>query len=165
MIKTEQQYQQARILYREGIEQLEKQVEGLKLREYSEEEIQCLTGCTTRMLEENKRALDLYKRLRAKDPAALRELSLNRQLIGLRIFLGLSQSKLAALLGVSRTEVARDERNEYSDLTLERYHQILRAMGLNLVPVYVQGGWNEAKAAETRLCGLPIEEASKIIIG
>ena len=165
MIKTDQQYQQARILYREGTEQLQKQVEGLKLREYSVEEIQCLTGCTARMLEENKQALDLYKRLRAKDPTALRELSLNRQLIGLRIFLGLSQSKLAALLGVSRSDVARDERNDYSDLTLERYYQILRAMGLNLIPVYVQGDWNDAKAAELRLCGLPIEDSNKIIIG
>lgn len=165
MIKTERQYQQARVLYQEGTEQLQRQVEALKLREYSEDEIKCLTGCTARMLEENKKALDLYKRLRAKDPTALRGLSLNRQLIGLRIFLGLSQSKLAALLGVSRTKVARDERNEYSDLTLERYHQILRAMGLNLVPVYVQGDWNDAKAAELQLCGLPIEVPSKIIIG
>ena len=165
MIKTEQQYQQARVLYREGAAQLQTQMEGLKLREYSEDEIKCLTGCTAHMLKENKQAMDLYKRLRTKDPTALRELSLNRQLIGLRIFLGLSQSKLAVLLGVSRSEVARDERNEYSDLTLERYHQILGAMGLNLVPVYVQGDWNAAKATELQLCGLPIEDPSKVIIG
>ena len=55
MIKTERQYQQARVLYQEGTEQLQRQVEALKLREYSEDEIKCLTGCTARMLEENKK--------------------------------------------------------------------------------------------------------------
>ncbi len=165
MIKTEQEFKQARLKYQEGVQQLQRQIDGMKVRDYDQEEINCVTGCTTRMLEENRLALELYKRLKARDLTALQDLPLNRQLIGLRIFLGLSQSKLASLLEVSRSEVARDERNDYRDLTLSRYEQILRAMGVSLVPAYVKGDWQDARKVAAELVHLAQADPGKLIIG
>jgi len=165
MIKTEQQYKQARLSYREGLAQLQRQQEGMRLRDYSAAEIEALTSCTTQMLAENQAAIDLYKRLKGKDPTALRELPLNRQLIGLRIWLGVSQGKLASLLGISRDEIARDERNDYRDLTLQRYLQILTALGLKIVPAYIQGDWGDAQEAQTLFCGICQADPDKILIG
>ena len=154
MIKTEQQYQQACLKCREGQDKLQNQIEGMKERGYEEDEIEGLTACTIRLLEESRLAIDLYRRLKAKDAGALAELPLNRQLIGLRLFLGLSRSKLASRLGVSRSEVARDEENEYRDLTLERCQQLLEAMGLKMIPAYVEGDWQDVSAWRKELTPL-----------
>ncbi|MEQ8201064.1 MAG: helix-turn-helix transcriptional regulator [Syntrophomonadaceae bacterium] len=165
MIKTERQYQQARLKCQEGQEQLQHQIAGMKERGYEDHEIECLTGCTIRMLDESRRAIDLYRRLKGKDPHALGELPLNRQLIGLRIFLGLSQAKLAARLGISRSEVARDEKNEYRGLTLERHQQLLEVMGLKLVPAYVEGDWQDAAVLREELVQTASGKTATVIIG
>lgn len=139
MIKTEQQYRQACAQCGQGAEQLQKHVEALQVRGYADDEIACLTGPTAKMLAESRRAIDIYRRLKGKDVEALQELPLNRQLIGLRIYQGISQSRLASILGITRGELAREERNEYRDVSLERYKEILNAMGVYHIPCYVPG--------------------------
>jgi len=165
MIKTEQQYKQARLKCQEGSEQLQNQIEGMKDRGYEEDEIHCLTACTVRLLEESRQSIDLYQRLKGKDLTALGALPLPRQLIGLRIFLGLSQTKLAERLGVPRSEVVREEKNEYRDLTLQRYEQVLAAMGLTLVPAYLQGNWQDARVLREQLQQLEAIKSGAAVIG
>ncbi|NLN86456.1 MAG: hypothetical protein GX133_02460 [Syntrophomonadaceae bacterium] len=165
MIKTERQYQQACRQCQEGREQLQQQIEGMKDRGYEEDEIQALTACTVRLLDEGRQAIDLYRRLKAQDTTALAQLPLNRQLIGLRIFQGLSQSKMAARLGVSRSEVARDEKNEYPELTLQRYGQVLEALGFRMVPVYVEGDRPEATGLREHLARMAVGQSGRILIG
>ena len=165
MIKTERQYQQACRKCQEGQEKLQNQIEGMKERGYEEDEIGGLTACTSRLLEESRVAIDLYRRLKARDLSALAELPLNRQMIGLRIILGLSRSKLAARLGVSRAEVARDEENEYRDLTLERCQQLLEAMGLKMVPAYIEGDWQDISAWRGELTPLASRQSFRVVIG
>ena len=53
-------------------------------------------------------------------------------LIGLRIYLGVSQRQLAERLGVHESQVSRDERNDYHGITLERVTRILEALGVAL---------------------------------
>ncbi|MCX6826875.1 MAG: helix-turn-helix transcriptional regulator [candidate division Zixibacteria bacterium] len=151
MIKTEQQYKQACAKCSQGAEQLQKHVEALQVRGYADDEIECLTGPTARMLAESRRAIDIYRRLKGKDAQALQELPLNRQLIGLRIYQGISQSRLASILGITRAELAREEKNEYRDLTLERYKKILNAMGVHHIPCYVPGDWEAVEDARKKL--------------
>lgn len=165
MIKTERQYQQACLICREGQEKLQEQIEGMKDRGYEDDEIQCLTACTARMLEESQQAIALYRRLKAKDPGALAELPLNRQLIGLRILMGLSQSQLAARLGVPRSEVAREEKDEYPDLTLQRYGQVLEALGLRMVPAYVEGDWQAAADLREWLAREVTARPGRVLLG
>lgn len=165
MIKTEQQYKEARRKCQEGSEQLQNQIQGLQDRGYEDDEIHCLTAGTARMLDESCQSVELYRRLKAKDPSALGELPLNRQLIGLRIFLGLSQSKLAERMGVPRSEVVRGEKDEYRDLTLQRYREVLEAMGLRTVPTYVQGDWQDAVSWREQLLQLALVKPDSIMIG
>ena len=165
MIKTDRQYKLAQAKCQEGAEQLNQQVDGMKDRGYSEHEIQCLTGCTARMLAQSCQAVELYRRLKDRDVSALQGLPINRQLIALRIFLGISQAELASRLGIARAEVVRDEKNEYPDLTVQRYHQLLQAMGLYHIPVYCQGDWRAAQELRGFLAKIVQEQGSSAIIG
>ena len=53
---------------------------------------------------------------------------MGKTLIAYRIYLGLSQQELADRLGVSASQVSRDERNEYYGATLERLQEVMEAM-------------------------------------
>ncbi len=66
-------------------------------------------------------------------------------LIGLRVFMGVSRTRLAASLGISREELLRLEKNEYAGISLEVYHQIISALGLQQFPVFVLGSPEEAR--------------------
>ena len=57
---------------------------------------------------------------------------IGQRLIGIRIYLGISQRDLAKKLGVHETQVSRDERNEYHGITVERVEEILTALGVNM---------------------------------
>jgi len=57
---------------------------------------------------------------------------LGHLLITSRIAQGISQRELARRLGAHETQVPRDERNEYSSITLERAAKILEALNVRL---------------------------------
>ncbi|MGI6420596.1 MAG: helix-turn-helix domain-containing protein [Syntrophomonadaceae bacterium] len=165
MIKTEQEYRCTRAKCKEYHEKMQKQVQEMKARGYLEDEIRCLTGPTARVLNKSRRDMELYQRLKKGDAGALRELPLNLQLIGLRIFLGISRTELASLLGISRNELAREENNEYQQLTLERYEEILRAMGVRHIPTYLLGDLSRVEDTRQLLSEATKDEGGNLIIG
>ena len=57
---------------------------------------------------------------------------IGQRLIGIRIYLGLSQRELAQRLEVHESQVSRDEKNEYHGITVERVEEILTALGANM---------------------------------
>ncbi len=57
---------------------------------------------------------------------------LGQLLISARIARGLTQRQLAEKLGVSESQVSRDERNEYHGVTLNRAARILELLGVEL---------------------------------
>lgn len=70
-----------------------------------------------------------YERMRRGDFGEIENLhGIGQMLIGLRIYLGLSQRDLATRLGVHESQVSRDERNGYRGLSIERASAILEAL-------------------------------------
>jgi DNA-binding XRE family transcriptional regulator len=59
--------------------------------------------------------------------------TIGKSLIAFRIYIGMSQQELADKLGVSESQVSRDEKNEYYGATKERIEQIMSAMGMRTV--------------------------------
>lgn len=75
-----------------------------------------------------------YERVRNRDFDEVSRLTrIGQLLIALRIAAGLSQRELAQRLGVSESQVSRDERNEYHGVTLERAQRVLDAIGETLI--------------------------------
>ena len=77
--------------------------------------------------------VDNYEKLqRGEFGELLNFRGLGRLLIALRIYSRLSQRELAQRLGVHESQVSRDERNEYHNVTLERAGKILEVLGVSL---------------------------------
>jgi DNA-binding XRE family transcriptional regulator len=83
--------------------------------------------------------VESYERLKRGDIAEMMNLhGLGHTLVALRIALGLTQRELAARLGVHESQVSRDERNEYHNITVERASRILDALGVRMRSVFEQ---------------------------
>ena len=83
--------------------------------------------------------VDSYERLKRGDISELLNLhGLGFALVALRIALGLTQRELAARLGVHESQVSRDERNEYHNITVDRASRILDALGVRMRSAFEQ---------------------------
>jgi len=79
--------------------------------------------------EQLKEEVVYYERIRRGEFEPIINLhNLGKSLIAYRIYVGLSQQELADRLGVSASQVSRDERNEYYGATLERIQEVMEAM-------------------------------------
>jgi hypothetical protein len=77
--------------------------------------------------------VEQYARIRNKDLSAFDSLrDIGRILIGARIASNMSGRALANKLGVNESQVSRDERNEYSGITVDRACEILEAMDVEV---------------------------------
>jgi DNA-binding XRE family transcriptional regulator len=129
MIRSEAEYQEA-------VRRLEEE-----RRRLAEHETRLSTAGLTPA--ELKRALDpfrsfhaqlqeeveSYERLKRGDLGELINFDgLGRMLVALRIAAGLTQRELAERLGVHESQVSRDERNEYHNITIERAARLLDAL-------------------------------------
>ncbi len=74
-----------------------------------------------------------YERLKRGEFAELQNFrGLGGLLVSLRIALGLTQRELAERVGVHESQISRDERNEYHNITVDRAGRILDALGVEL---------------------------------
>jgi transcriptional regulator with XRE-family HTH domain len=129
MIKTQREYEEAlkRIKHNREVAALQRQ--KLEEADLSPEEValamEPLLSFHAQLIEEVR----WYENVRARNFETLSRLTdLGRLLIALRIANGLTQRDLAERLGVSETQVSRDERNDYHGITLERAQRILEAL-------------------------------------
>lgn len=83
--------------------------------------------------------VESYERLKRGDIAEMMNLhGLGHALVALRIALGLTQRELASRLGVHESQVSRDERNEYHNITVDRASRILDALGVRMRSLFEQ---------------------------
>ena len=77
--------------------------------------------------------VEQYERIKNRDFSGLDNLrDLGRILIAARIASGMRKRTLAHKLGVDESQVSRDERNEYSSITVERACAVLEALNVEL---------------------------------
>ena len=58
---------------------------------------------------------------------------IGKTLIAYRIYLGMTQAELANKLGVSESQVSRDERHEYYGATTEKIETVMESMGMKAI--------------------------------
>lgn len=129
MIRTESEYRDALERLgqdREIIQEQRKRLEELGL---NSEEVNRAMAPFLSFHEQLREEVEGYEAMRRGDRAEIENLEeIGRILIGLRIARGFSQKDLATALGVSESQVSRDERNDYHGITIERAQRVIRAL-------------------------------------
>jgi len=148
MIRTESEYQEAVARLREERGRLDAQRKQLAADGLSDEQIKRATDPLESFHLQLAEEVESYERLKRGEFDEIHNLrGLGRLLIGLRIAQGMSQRELASRLGVSESQVSRDERNEYHGVTLERAERILNALNAELRTVVADPGTKPPVAA------------------
>ncbi|MDV2886360.1 helix-turn-helix transcriptional regulator [Alkalihalophilus pseudofirmus] len=129
MIKTEPAYRKALEKLKEDNVFIEKQKKTLQEMGLTGEQVEKALQPAISFHEQLKEEVAYYERIKRGEFDTMINLhQLGKTLIAYRIYTGLSQQELAARLGVSPSQVSRDERNEYYGATLERLQQVMEAM-------------------------------------
>jgi hypothetical protein len=135
MIRTENEYQEAVAQLTTQRERLQKKEAKLLKQGLSAEEVARGIAPEKTFMLQLSEEIESYEKLRRGDLGEIQNLNLaglGRMLIGVRIARGISQRKLAELMGCHESQVSRDERNEYHGITLERAQKLLDVMGVTL---------------------------------
>lgn len=133
MIRNESEYKEAVGRLADERLRLDEHRSRLRTAGLSEPEIQRVTDPMESFHLQLVEEVRAYERLKRGEFETLENLrGLGHLLISLRIAQGITQRELARRLGVSETQVSRDERNEYFGVTLERAMRILDALDARL---------------------------------
>ncbi len=133
MIRNEREYQEALRRLKEDEHFLNEQRRALGDLQLRPDEVERAMEPALSFHAQLVEEVEWYERVRRRDFETIHSLSaIGRLLIAARIANGLSQQELADRLGVSATQVSRDERNEYHGITVERAQLILDRLGEKL---------------------------------
>lgn len=144
MIRNEAEYKEAVTRLKEERARLESHREKLRETGLSDEEIKRVTDPMESFHLQLREEVQSYERLLRGDFGEFHNLrGIGQLLIGLRIAHGMSQRELAETLDVHESQVSRDERNEYFNITLERASRILDALNVDLLTTVADAGLTE----------------------
>lgn len=130
MIRNEREYQEALRRLKEDESFLAEQRRSLSDLQLKPDEVERAMEPALSFHAQLVEEAAWYERVRRRDFETIHSISaIGRLLIAARIANGLTQQELADRLGVSATQVSRDERNEYHGITIERAQLILDRLG------------------------------------
>lgn len=133
MIRTEKEYRDALKRLDEDKEVVRLQKKKLKEMGLSSPQIETAMEPIISFHQQLKDEVKWYEQVKRGNFSPLENVGdIGLLLIGVRIYLGLSQEELAERLNVSEALVSRDERNEYHGITIERAQRILEALGAGI---------------------------------
>lgn len=129
MIRTDAEYQDALKRLQQDRAVIEAQREKLRELDLSAEEIERALEPSLSFHDQLREEVEVYERMCRGDIGPIESLTeIGRVLIGLRIARGITQRELAERMGVSESQVSRDERNDYHGITVERAQRIIQAL-------------------------------------
>lgn len=130
MIRTESEYQECLKRLQNDQDIIDKQRASLVALKMTAPQVERAMEPLLSFHEQLKEEVTWYERVRRRDFGTINKLTgIGPLLIALRISNDLTQAELARRLGVDVSQVSRDERNEYHNISVERAEKILHAMG------------------------------------
>lgn len=133
MIRTEREYKAAVQRLTEERQRLEEHRKRLEAEGVDAAGIKRVLDPLRSFHLQLQEEVESYERLKRGDLGEIENLrGLGQILVALRIARDLTQDQLATKLGVHKSQVSRDERNEYHNITVERASRILDALGVRL---------------------------------
>jgi len=134
MIKTENAYKEAVLKLKQDKDFIEAEKKKFKEMGLEEDHIELAIQPYVSFHEQLKEEVDYYERIKRGEFETVINLNtIGKTLIAYRIYTGMSQNELAEKLGVSPSQVSRDERNEYFGATIERIQNVMEAMGMTSI--------------------------------
>ncbi|MDD2863059.1 MAG: helix-turn-helix transcriptional regulator [Acidiphilium sp.] len=133
MIRNESEYQEAvrKLVFEKN--RLEEHRARLIERGLTEEEMKTVLDPILSFHLQFSEEVEYYEKLKRRELPDIENFKgIGHILIAARIALGVSQRELASRLGVSNSQVSRDERNEYFGITVERASRVAEALGLKM---------------------------------
>lgn len=131
MIKTENAYRDAVKRLKQDQEFIKKQREMFENMGLSLEHIELALQPSISFHEQLKEEVEYYEKIKRGDFEPIFNLkTIGKTLIAYRIYKGMTQQELADKLGVSSSQVSRDEKNEYYGATIERIQEVIEALGM-----------------------------------
>jgi len=133
MIKTDREYQEAKKRLESEFKSTDNQRAKLKKSGLDKDQIKLALDPLISFAHQLKEEVEEYERLKRGDFSALDNLhGIGRMLVALRIFRGMKQTELAQKLGVTDSQISRDEANEYFGASIEKIQKVLEAMHVTL---------------------------------
>lgn len=131
MIRSEKEYQKAIERLEEERKVMARQRTHFEKLGHTGEELERLMQPLVSFHNQLKEEVEAYEGMKRGNLGTLYEFNnIGRWLIGVRIALGLSQKEFADELGVSESQVSRDENNEYHGITLDKAQRILETFNV-----------------------------------
>lgn len=133
MIRSESEYKEAVRRLKEQDQLLSDQKQKLEEMNLGEDEVKRAMDPLRSFRQQLAEEVESYDRLKRGQFDEIRNLrGIGHLLIAARIYRGLSQRELAERLGVHESQISRDERNEYHNITLERATRIIEVLGVEI---------------------------------
>lgn len=133
MIKTDQEYTEAKKRLEQEFKALEEHQMKMKKAGLTKEQIQLAIDPLASFAHQLREEVEEYEKIKRGEFSALENLQgLGRMLVAIRISKGMKQKELADRLGVKEAQISRDERNEYHGASIEKIQKVLSALGVTL---------------------------------
>lgn len=133
MIKTDQEYTEAKKRLEQEFKALEEHQMKMKKAGLTKEQIQLAIDPLASFAHQLREEVEEYEKIKRGEFSALENLQgLGHMLVAIRISKGMKQKELADKLGVKEAQISRDERNEYHGASIEKIQKVLSALGVTL---------------------------------
>jgi len=134
MMKTEKEYEAAKLQLSKLNELYESQLKDLKSKGLTPAQAKDSLSSSLTYAKQCQEEVDLYEKLKKGELPPLEHFSTKgKYFVAARVAKGMTQRELAEKLGVKESAVSRDERNEYHGMSVEKMERLAQVLGLKVL--------------------------------